>query len=580
MSDLRTIIHTVLTASLLLYFSCTGGGRGTETLAEAEKLMNARPDSALTLLDSITAPEKMSERDYALYCLLITQARDKNYLEHTTDSVISHAVEYFEKHNDQRHLMTAYYTMGRVNHYMQQALEAQEYYLKALPLAEKEKDLPLLARIHSNLGMLYIYHDVHEEALRQMKLSREYFTRLKDTANISAVLRDMGRTFSMLKQSDSSIFYYENAIKIAPAHSKDFMLNELAGVQLRKGNPDIAYNNVREALKSDDGRRDFSPVYLVMGEVYKDMGQTDSALYYLEKAANYPNVSIRTKAAAYYYLYHLHRENQQWTDYARFQKEYEILRDSIEDHTHSETVHRMQALFDKEQVEKDNNLLELRAASRQRNIAYLLLGIVVLTVLFVRYIYYVNRKTRERIINMEKFFADITQMKFSLTPEQIETNRRRLNELETSLESTDHPDKEIFSLQKDLLNTINALITGNLNEKENTKNLMLQSEIVKKLHSATDKVPDTDYDLLFETINNFYPDFHSRLNQIPDLTRENIQTAYLLKAHLSQQQIIRIVSANRKTAGMRLKSLAKRVFGSENNTDNYSKAIADYIQNL
>jgi tetratricopeptide (TPR) repeat protein len=549
-------------------------------LVEAERLMNSRPDSALTLLDSITAPESLSARDNALYCLLITQARDKNYLPHTSDSVIRHAVNYFEQHNDPKRMMTAYYTLGRVKHYLQQVLEAQEYYLKAQPLAEKYQDLALLARIHSNLGMLYNYQYAYEEALIQMKKAEQYLVEMDDTISLSVIFRDLGRTFSVLKQLDSAIAYYEKALRIAPPLNKAFMLNELAGVQLLKGNPDIAYNYVREALKSDDGRRDFSPVYLVMGKVYKEMGQTDSALYYLEKAANYPEVSIRTKAAAYYYLYHLHRENQQWTDYARFQKEYEILRDSIEDHTHSETVQRMQALFDNEQIEKENNLLELRAASRQRNIAYLLLGIVVLTVLFVRYIYHKRRQARERIINMEKFFADITQMKFSLTTEQIETNRQRLKELEIGLESTDRRDSETISLQKDLLNATNALITGFLNEKENAKNLMLQSEIVKKLHTATDKVPDSDHDLLFETVNNFYPEFYSRLKQIPDLTRENIQTAYLLKAQLTQPQITRIVSANRKTAGMRLKSLAERVFGSVNKGDNYSKAIADYIQNL
>jgi len=564
----------------LLCVSCVGGGREMKILVEAERLMNSRPDSALTLLDSITAPESLSARDNALYCLLITQARDKNYLPHTSDSVIRHAVDYFEQHNDPKRMMTAYYTLGRVKHYLQQALEAQEYYLKAQPLAEKYQDLALLARIHSNLGMLYNYQYAYEEALIQMKKAEQYLVELNDTVSLSIIFMDMGRTFSMLKQLDSSIIYYEKALHNIFASNRAFILNELAGVQILKGYREDAYLNAREALKYDDGMYDFSSVYLVMGEVYRDIGKTDSAFYYFEKAATNPNVTIRTKASAHYHLYHLYMESNQWIDYARFQKEYEILRDSIENQTQMETIHRMQMLFDREKAEKEKNLYRLQAASRQRNIAYLLLGIVVIAVSFSRYVYYVKRKTRERISNMEKFFANITQMQFSLTPEQIEVNKQKLNELEISLESIDHPDKETLSLQKDLLNATNALITGILNEKENVKNLMLQSEIVKKLHTATDKVPDSDHDLLFETVNNFYPEFYSRLKQIPDLTRENIQTAYLLKAQLTQPQITRIVSANRKTAGMRLKSLAERVFGSVNKGDNYSKAIADYIQNL
>ena len=66
-------------------------------LQEAETLMGSRPDSSLILLESIPSPEKLSEEDYATWCLLMTQARDKNYVEHTSDSVIGVAVRYFEK---------------------------------------------------------------------------------------------------------------------------------------------------------------------------------------------------------------------------------------------------------------------------------------------------------------------------------------------------------------------------------------------------------------------------------------------------------------------------------------------------
>ena len=66
-------------------------------LQETETLMGSRPDSSLILLESIPSPEKLSEEDYATWCLLMTQARDKNYVEHMSNSVIGVAVRYFEK---------------------------------------------------------------------------------------------------------------------------------------------------------------------------------------------------------------------------------------------------------------------------------------------------------------------------------------------------------------------------------------------------------------------------------------------------------------------------------------------------
>lgn len=42
-------------------------------LQEAETLMGSRPDSSLILLEAIPSPEKLSEEDYATWCLLMTR---------------------------------------------------------------------------------------------------------------------------------------------------------------------------------------------------------------------------------------------------------------------------------------------------------------------------------------------------------------------------------------------------------------------------------------------------------------------------------------------------------------------------
>ena len=66
-------------------------------LQEAETLMVSRPDRSLILLESIPSPEKLSEENNATWWLLMAQARDKNYVEHTSNLVIGVAVRYFDK---------------------------------------------------------------------------------------------------------------------------------------------------------------------------------------------------------------------------------------------------------------------------------------------------------------------------------------------------------------------------------------------------------------------------------------------------------------------------------------------------
>ncbi len=62
--------------------------------------METLPDSALAILNKIPSPETLSNREYASYCLLFTQALDKNYITITSDSLIKKAVTYYENHND------------------------------------------------------------------------------------------------------------------------------------------------------------------------------------------------------------------------------------------------------------------------------------------------------------------------------------------------------------------------------------------------------------------------------------------------------------------------------------------------
>lgn len=58
----------------------------------ADSLMEVSPDSALSILESISSPQKLSRADRALYALLLTQARHKNYVPLDDDSLIKTAM--------------------------------------------------------------------------------------------------------------------------------------------------------------------------------------------------------------------------------------------------------------------------------------------------------------------------------------------------------------------------------------------------------------------------------------------------------------------------------------------------------
>ena len=75
--------------------SCSSPSVKNQLLLCADSLMETYPDSALSILESITYPQKMPRADRALYALLLTQARHKNYIALEDDSLIKTAVDYY-----------------------------------------------------------------------------------------------------------------------------------------------------------------------------------------------------------------------------------------------------------------------------------------------------------------------------------------------------------------------------------------------------------------------------------------------------------------------------------------------------
>ncbi len=126
---MKKLIFSIFLLLLLGLVACREYPHVRPLLQEAEMLMTDRPDSTLILLESVRFPEKLSAEDYATWCLLLTQARDKNYVEHLSDSVIDVVVRYFEKQDPKGGYGTALYYKGRVCQESGKIKEALDAYL-------------------------------------------------------------------------------------------------------------------------------------------------------------------------------------------------------------------------------------------------------------------------------------------------------------------------------------------------------------------------------------------------------------------------------------------------------------------
>ena len=134
------LVFSILLVSVGSFFmsvslsSCSSPSVKNPLLLCADSLMETYPDSALSILESITYPQKMPRADRALYALLLTQARHKNYIALEDDSLIKTAVDYYGDKKKNLRAAKAHYYWGATYREMGYTSFAVEEYLTAIRL--------------------------------------------------------------------------------------------------------------------------------------------------------------------------------------------------------------------------------------------------------------------------------------------------------------------------------------------------------------------------------------------------------------------------------------------------------------
>lgn len=89
----------ILILAYCILVACTRTSPNAQ-LVQADSLMQKFPDSALRFLQKIRPEELNSLEDRAYHALLLTEVKDKNFIQQTEDSQIRIAVQYYDSIKD------------------------------------------------------------------------------------------------------------------------------------------------------------------------------------------------------------------------------------------------------------------------------------------------------------------------------------------------------------------------------------------------------------------------------------------------------------------------------------------------
>ena len=133
---------------MLLSICIVGCDRGKpdSRLMLADSLIEPRPDSAYTILETIAPDELSGKGNRALYALLLTQAEYKLFDSVATDSLIDVAVDYYQSGRDAEKRTRAYLYKSAEQLSSGDQVSALEWLKRAESVADTS-DYALLGRI-------------------------------------------------------------------------------------------------------------------------------------------------------------------------------------------------------------------------------------------------------------------------------------------------------------------------------------------------------------------------------------------------------------------------------------------------
>ena len=436
-------------------------------LLSADSLMEIYPDSALSILESISSPQKLPRADRALYALLLTQARHKNYIALEDDSLIKTAVEYYGDKKKSVRAAKAHYYWGATYGEKGYTSFAVDEYLTAIRLMPVRDEF--LAMIYDNLADCYEKDDLYDIAIEAY---RQAYQILEGGSQQTYPLRGIARICLLQNKKDSALLYYQKALDYALAEQDSSLIGALyhglAMVYNEKKDYVQADKYVSKAMimQGDDAVN----VCLSKAQIMLNLNKLDSASYFFSK--NIDQLNIYGKAVCYDGMHQIAKKRGEWKIATENMDAYRVLYDSMQIMNDNEELNR---LMDKHQLEEHRRLL----SEHTKMLVFTLVSVFFFLMIICVFCFMWNdRKRKKRYIALQRELTQNRVDTMLLKEEEVsETNKEDLDKKRSKL------TEQQIQLCISVLKTTNCYDQLEALEKATPKQLLVMRSLRKEIRS-------------------------------------------------------------------------------------------------
>ena len=579
-----TSLTTRILPFLLLcatFFSCRDGGRAEGILRTADSLMEEHPDSALAILKRDSLEICRSGKDFRLwYALSRTEADDKCYILHVSDSAIRIAAGCYDSYGSALQRVRADYLLGRVYCDMHLYGHALTSFNKAIAV-DAENDSVInryKARAATWAGYVYEVEGLHKDALRYNKLAYGYAKKAGAQVTEIYSLRDIGRSYRDLKRNDIAIPYYQQAAKkaktIDDANLYNMVMEELAGIYIEEGRLDEAYAALNtKFLATTD--KDIASHYYIWAMYFEKIGQLDSAVAYDKRGMKYSEISIKRDVSLD--LARLLTKQGKRDEVMEYYEKYSVYSDSVEASELKETSDMLLQVEKSIDVERKNAAL---ASSQLRLAAVMSILVVVVVIASVALLgMYLKRKRkqREQLERVRRYRLERSMKE----KQRAQQNKERIalleNELTASNQTLSELRQELIRNEAEMLKYKDALTAFEQKHGELLVADLADTDVYKLYHDPIAKPTSADYHMLVEALNKAYGDFTLRLKEFyPDIRSNEMWICCMVKVGLTSKEICNISSYSYSSIGMAKVRLYGKMLGKKGSSRDFDTFIRDF----
>lgn len=608
MNGKPSITHFISIFLLLLVAlvaACSRPIRHDARLVRVSGIVSDDPGTALRILDSIDSKE-LSDPDRHYYDFLTIKAKDKNYVQHKSDSLILDVLDYYSDNQKDLLYSESLYYAGRVYSDIGDFPTALQYYQKAsdqLKTTSGKDDLKV--RIDNQTGMLLERLRLYDQAINYYKDVLNQKMSEGDSIGIVYTLQRLGRIrfdSALQNVADSISYKYLNEADSLLSLSLDYAITLpesfsamsrvfLSGVKQKKGNLEHAHKLIKYSL--DLVEPDFRNVALAYAtSIYIDAGVTDTAFIYAHELIS--NDNPLNKKSGYRFLLSPELRNYIHPDSLnRYYDEYDgILEEFFDENSNAQTL-----LQDTQYNYQLHERESMKAHKANERLQWAIAGFVFLVLVLTIVVLYLKYRNKANILELRETLHTLEKLKHNIAMSESDYNNvsknnddsgsidgsgandkpkihDKIEDKDTSETSDRCGDNEEFpdyashdsvkELRERLL--MEAIELSKRGEQMGVSPIILESEVYSQLRdlvASQSIIKDEMWNDIEKIVLSAYPHFNTRLRILTrnKISIDEFRVAWLVKCGFKPMEMCSLlaithgaINSRRARIGIKIKN--------------------------